>query len=119
MRRDNGRALFTAGCAIGPRGSICRSCSGSAEATCRHDASQAPSSTLDGRVRESLAHEFMNKITADQAAALVEDGDALMLQCLAPHVDLAPAAIEVASPFAAELVDYCFADRARVQGLAG
>lgn len=46
--------------------------------------------------------------------AFVTDGDALMLQCLAPHLELDPAAIEVASPFAADLVDYCFADRARV-----
>lgn len=48
--------------------------------------------------------------------SFLADGDALMLQCLGPDVELDPTQIEVASPFAAELVEYCFADRARVLG---
>ena len=46
--------------------------------------------------------------------SFLQDGDALMLQCLGPDVHLDPEQIEVANPFAAELVTYCFADRDRV-----
>ena len=52
--------------------------------------------------------------SAASAPASSQDGDALMLQCLGPNVHLDPDQIEVANPFAAELVEYCFADRARV-----
>ncbi len=48
--------------------------------------------------------------------SFLEDGDALMMQCLGPDVELDKEQIAVANPFAAELVDYCFADRARVLG---
>lgn len=46
--------------------------------------------------------------------SFLSDGDALMLQCVGAGVDLDPAQIEVASAFAQQLVDYCFADRDRV-----
>lgn len=46
--------------------------------------------------------------------SFLQDGDALMLQVLAPGIELDPDQIEVANPFAAELVTYCFADRERV-----
>lgn len=48
--------------------------------------------------------------------AFAEDGDALLLQCVPVEVDWDR--IEVASPFARELVDYIRADKERVEALS-